>query len=108
MVGAVSRKRQKGGVQPPDVLRLSASTASTFELRERAKKTLSVNAPRHGFDLNPHPICSTRGDGGIELVDHLVEMVSVEDTNTIEAVTAQTEILLRVKGRALREPRSRS
>ena len=42
-----------------------------------------------------------------KLIDQLLELVADEDGKTIEAVTAQAEILLRVKGRALRAPRGR-
>ena len=41
-----------------------------------------------------------------KLVDQLVELVATEDRETIEAVTAQTEILLRFKKRA-NAPRQR-
>jgi hypothetical protein len=43
-----------------------------------------------------------------KLIEQLLEMVTAEDAATIEAVVAQTEILLRVKARATRSPRTRA
>ncbi len=57
------------------------------------------------FDIGPPmPIDRDRR----KLIEQLLEMVTAEDAATIEAVVAQTEILLRVKARATRSPRTRA
>lgn len=56
------------------------------------------------FDIGPPlPVDRERR----KLIEQLLELITVEDGATIEAVIAQAEILLRTKTRALRMPRSK-
>ena len=57
------------------------------------------------FDVGPpRPLDKVRR----KLIDQLLELLAAEDSNTIEAVIAHAEILLRVKARATRMPRPRT
>jgi transcriptional regulator with XRE-family HTH domain len=57
------------------------------------------------FDVGPpRPIDRNRR----KLLDQMIELVAEEDCSTIEAVIAQTEILLHTKARAMRLARLRT